>query len=46
MPLDAVLEELEGIGYTGRVATEVMLRDATDNGFLAEALQTLRAHGY
>jgi sugar phosphate isomerase/epimerase len=46
MPLDAVLEELEGIGYTGRVATEVMLRDATDNGFLVEALQTLRAHGY
>jgi sugar phosphate isomerase/epimerase len=46
MPLDAVLEELEGIGYTGRVATEVFLRDATDNGFLAEALQTLRAHGY
>jgi sugar phosphate isomerase/epimerase len=46
MPLDAVLEELEGIGYTGRAATEVIQREATDNEFLAEALGTLRAHGY
>ena len=46
MPLDAVLEELEGIGYTGRAATEVIQRDATDNGFLSDALKTLRAHGF
>lgn len=46
MPLDAVLEELEAIGYTGRAATEVIQRDATDNQFLADALRTLRAHGY
>jgi sugar phosphate isomerase/epimerase len=46
MPLDAVLEELYAIGYTGRAATEVIQREATDNGFLAEALQTLKAHGY
>jgi sugar phosphate isomerase/epimerase len=46
MPLDAVLEELEAIGYTGRAATEVIQQDATDNGYLADALQTLRAHGY
>lgn len=46
MPLDAVLEELEAIGYTGRAATEVIQRDATDNGYLAEALRTLRAHGF
>jgi sugar phosphate isomerase/epimerase len=46
MPLDAVLEELEAIGYTGRAATEVFDRDATDNTFLANALKTLRAHGF
>jgi sugar phosphate isomerase/epimerase len=46
MPLDAVLEELEAIGYTGRAATEVIQREATDNEFLAEALRTLRAHGF
>jgi L-ribulose-5-phosphate 3-epimerase len=46
MPLDAVLDELEAIGYTGRAATEVIQRDATDNSYLAEALKTLRAHGY
>lgn len=46
MPLDAVLEQLEAIGYTGRAATEVIQRDATDNGYLAEALNTLRAHGF
>jgi sugar phosphate isomerase/epimerase len=46
MPLDAVLEELEAIGYTGRAATEVIQSDATDNGYLAEALATLRAHGF
>jgi sugar phosphate isomerase/epimerase len=46
MPLDAVLEELKAIGYTGRAATEVIQRDATDNGYLAEALRTLRAHGF
>jgi sugar phosphate isomerase/epimerase len=46
MPLDAVLEELEATGYAGRAATEVIRRDATDNGFLAEALDTLRAHGF
>jgi len=46
MPLDAVLEALEGIGYTGRAATEVIQPEATDNGFLAEALRTLRAHGF
>ncbi len=46
MPLDAVLEELEAIGYTGRAATEVIQREATDNGYLSEALKTLRAHGF
>jgi sugar phosphate isomerase/epimerase len=46
MPLDAVLEELEAIHYAGRAATEVIESDATDNGFLAEALTTLRAHGF
>ena len=46
MPLDAVLEALEGIGYSGRAATEVIQAEATDNGFLAEALRTLRAHGF
>ena len=46
MPLDAVLEELKGVGYAGRAATEVIERDAKDNGYLAEALQTLRAHGF
>jgi L-ribulose-5-phosphate 3-epimerase len=46
MPLDAVLEELEAIPYTGRAATEVFDRDAKDNGFLAAALKTLRAHGF
>jgi len=46
MPLDAVLEELKRIGYSGRGAAEVIERDATDNGFLAEALKTLRAHGF
>jgi sugar phosphate isomerase/epimerase len=46
MPLDAVLAELENIGYTGRGATEVIQKDATDNGYLAEALQSLRAHGF
>ncbi len=46
MPLDAVLEELEAIGYSGRAATEVIQREATDNGYLAEALRTLRAHGF
>jgi L-ribulose-5-phosphate 3-epimerase len=46
MPLDAVLEELEAIGYTGRAATEVIQPEATDNGYLAEALATLRAHGF
>jgi hexulose-6-phosphate isomerase len=46
MPLDAILEELEAIGYRGRAATEVFQRDATDNQFLADALTTLRAHGY
>ena len=39
-------EALEGIGYTGRAATEVIQPEATDNGFLAEALRTLRAHGF
>jgi sugar phosphate isomerase/epimerase len=46
MPLDAVLEQLEEIGYDGRAATEVFQREATDNGFLADALRTLRAHGF
>ncbi len=46
MPLDAVLEELEGSGYRGRAATEVIQSDATDNGYLADALRTLRAHGF
>jgi sugar phosphate isomerase/epimerase len=46
MPLDAILEELEKMNYTGRAATEVIERDATDNGYLAEALRTLRAHGF
>jgi len=46
MPLDAVLEELEAIGYAARAATEVIQREATDNQYLAEALGTLRAHGY
>ena len=46
MPLDAVLEELKAVGYAGRAATEVFERDATDNGFLADALKTLRAHGF
>ncbi len=46
MPLDGVLEELNAIGYAGRAATEVFQRDATDNAFLAEALRTLRAHGF
>lgn len=46
MPLDAVLEELQAISYTGRAATEVIQRDATDNRFLADALTTLRAHGF
>jgi sugar phosphate isomerase/epimerase len=46
MPLDAVLEELHAIGYAGRAATEVFQRDAVDNQFLADALGTLRAHGY
>lgn len=46
MPLDAVLEELKAVGYTGRGATEVGKKDATDNEHLAEALRTLRAHGY
>ena len=46
MPLDAVLEELKAIGYTGRGATEVIQRDAPDNTFLADALKTLRAHGF
>jgi len=46
MPLDAILEELEALGYAGRVATEVVQRDATNNGHLAEVLQTLRAHGF
>ena len=46
MPLDAVLEELQAIGFNGRGATEVFQSGATDNGFLAEALKTLRAHGF
>ena len=46
MPLDAILEELEAIGYAGRAATEVIQSGATDNGYLAEALRTLRAHGF
>lgn len=46
MPLDAVLEALEAIGYRGRGATEVGKKDATDNEHLAEALRTLRAHGF
>jgi sugar phosphate isomerase/epimerase len=46
MPLDAVMEALEGIGYTGRAATEVFQSEAKDNGFLADALTTLRAHGF
>jgi sugar phosphate isomerase/epimerase len=46
MPLDAILEEFEAIGYTGRAATEVIQREATDNEYLAEALRTLRAHGF
>src|SRR5439155_10461407 len=46
MPLDAVLEELQALGYEGRAATEVIDREATDNGYLADALRTLRAHGF
>lgn len=46
MPLDAVLEELSAVGYAGRGATEVGKKDATDNEHLAEALRTLRAHGF
>ncbi len=46
MPLDAILEELEAIGYAGRAAAEVIQSGATDNGYLAEALRTLRAHGF
>jgi|GEM_PF-1306431 hexulose-6-phosphate isomerase len=46
MPLDAVLEELEALGYSGRICSEVMNRDAEDNGFHAETLDTLRRHGY
>jgi sugar phosphate isomerase/epimerase len=46
MPLDAVLDALQAIGYAGRAATEVIQAEATDNGFLAEALRTLRAHGF
>lgn len=46
MPLDAVLEEVEAIGYLGRAASEVIQNDATDNGYLADTLKTLRAHGF
>jgi sugar phosphate isomerase/epimerase len=46
MPLDAVLEALGEIGFAGRAATEVIQSEATDNGYLAEALRTLRAHGF
>ncbi|MCC6443557.1 MAG: sugar phosphate isomerase/epimerase [Armatimonadetes bacterium] len=45
MPLDAVLEELQAIGYAGRGVTEVIDSRATDNGYLADALATLKAHG-
>lgn len=46
MPLDAIREELTTIGYNGRAATEVIQSDATDNGYLADALRTLRVHGF
>jgi sugar phosphate isomerase/epimerase len=46
MPLDAILEELKAIGYAGRAATEVIQSEATDNGYLVDALRTLRAHGF
>jgi sugar phosphate isomerase/epimerase len=46
MPLDAILEALNAMGYTGSAATEVIQSDATDNAYLADALRTLRAHGF